>query len=272
MTCSQPYLIQDTGETVACGKCHHCRKQYVNKWAFRIEKAMQSHDFIDCYFVTLTYDSEHVPGDYSLQYEHIKLWLKRLRYYTNERLKKLLGKGWHKPKITYYAAGEKGARFGRPHWHVILMGAAIRDIQDSWQMGRVDIRPLRDGAIQYALKYVYDNPKKASNQLIRGMSKGIGLEWLNRSLRAMANKPEQYLILKKPDGKLVSIPRYYKEKAIQAGAWEKEEIALLVAEKLRDQEPDYDRALRAEAMKAKVQKLNSYYYQKSIQNETDENG
>lgn len=66
-------------------------------------------------FITLTYDNEHCPKDYSLNYEDFQLFMKRLR-------KRYTGK-----TIRFYMAGEYGESFDRPHFHACIFGHDFED-------------------------------------------------------------------------------------------------------------------------------------------------
>jgi hypothetical protein len=63
-------------------------------------------------FITLTYSDEHLPPNGSLCYEHVTLFLKKLR--------KLLDQS--DTKIKYYYVGEYGENLSRPHYHIVLFG------------------------------------------------------------------------------------------------------------------------------------------------------
>lgn len=59
-------------------------------------------------FITLTYDDEHLPEDYSVDVEHWKLFRKRLR----ERI----------GPFRFYLCGEYGEKNLRPHYHACIFG------------------------------------------------------------------------------------------------------------------------------------------------------
>ena len=44
---------------VPCGKCPDCVKKRTSQWSFRLRK--QAEVSTSAYFITLTYDTEHVP-------------------------------------------------------------------------------------------------------------------------------------------------------------------------------------------------------------------
>lgn len=66
-------------------------------------------------FVTLTYDEEHAPEDFSVSLEHHQLFMKRLR-------RKF------KSKITFVMAAEYGGKLLRPHYHYALMNMLLTDL------------------------------------------------------------------------------------------------------------------------------------------------
>lgn len=97
-------------------------------------------------FVTLTYDSEHVPvidGVPKLQKRDAQLWLKRLR--------KLFEVG----RLRYYLCGEYGTKTRRPHYHAILFGVSPEELDPEWVLWNgqsgpsTNIRPARLDTILY---------------------------------------------------------------------------------------------------------------------------
>ena len=114
--------------TVPCGKCIGCRLDYSRQWANRCMLEMQYHD--EAWFVTLTYDQAHVPLSWyddpntgeafqamTLRKRDFQLFMKRLR------------KAYEPQKIRYFAAGEYGDKKLRPHYHAILFGLHLDDLE-----------------------------------------------------------------------------------------------------------------------------------------------
>jgi hypothetical protein len=114
---------------VPCGRCAGCRLEYSRVWADRCMAEATLHE--TSWFVTLTYNEEHVPysekvidlGTGELIYKtlckrDVQLFMKRLRknYQFNN-------------KIRFYLAGEYGSDTARPHYHAILFGLKLPDIQ-----------------------------------------------------------------------------------------------------------------------------------------------
>lgn len=116
------------GELIKCGKCEGCRIDKSREWANRLllEKEYYSDD--QCWFVTLTYDEEHVPRSMygsletgeatpvlTLDKRDLQLFMKRLRKNS-------------KSQIRFFGCGEYGPQTMRPHYHVILFGLQLGDL------------------------------------------------------------------------------------------------------------------------------------------------
>ena len=101
--------------TVPCGQCVGCRLEYSRQWANRCMLELQYHD--SSFFVTLTYDDEHVPRSLTLCKRDFQLFMKRLR------------KAFPKDKIRFFMAGEYGTNTFRPHYHAIIFGLHLSDIR-----------------------------------------------------------------------------------------------------------------------------------------------
>ncbi|UPW41946.1 replication initiator protein [Dipodfec virus RodF1_63] len=114
---------------IPCGKCIGCRLAYSRQWADRCMIELGYH--ADSWFVTLTYDDDHLPlaesidedtGEYintaTLKKRDIQLFFKRLRKnykYDNP--------------LRYYCAGEYGSQTYRPHYHAIIFGLKLDDLR-----------------------------------------------------------------------------------------------------------------------------------------------
>lgn len=112
---------------IPCGKCVGCRLDYSRQWADRCMIELQNHS--ESWFVTLTYDDDHLPlNDYvdpdgvihgkpTLRKRDVQLFLKRLRKnykYDNH--------------IKYFCCGEYGGQTLRPHYHMIIFGLHLDDL------------------------------------------------------------------------------------------------------------------------------------------------
>lgn len=214
MSCLNPFKLK-TGEQVPCCKCLTCLKRRASAWSFRLmnesKKTMSSH------FITLTYDTKHVPitpkGYMSLDHgksAHLVLFFKRLR-------KSCMYPG--RASIKYFAVGEYGGKTKRPHYHVLLFNAPIEEIQKAWHYGEVHYGKVSGASIGYCLKYML---KKGQIPAHRNddrqpeyarMSKGIGLAYLTDKIKRWHKADlENRMYVPLEDGKKASMPRYYKDK------------------------------------------------------------
>lgn len=113
--------------SLPCGQCVGCRLQRSRVWANRCMMELLYHD--SAYFVTLTYDDDHVPVSHyadpatgeifdslTLSKRDLQLFMKRLRrHFSND-------------KIRFFACGEYGGKTFRPHYHLILFGLHLNDL------------------------------------------------------------------------------------------------------------------------------------------------
>lgn len=117
---------------IPCGKCPECRLAYAKQWATRCIIEMQDHE--STLFLTLTYDDEHVPmsayGDPDTGEARQCMTLKKTDW---QKFMKRLRSRWefdgHKNKLRFLAAGEYGARTMRPHYHAIIFGLSLTDLE-----------------------------------------------------------------------------------------------------------------------------------------------
>lgn len=116
-------IIQDL--MMPCGQCLGCKQTRIRSWALRCmhEARMWEHN----YFVTLTYNDEHLPHDNSLDYGEFQAFMKKVRHWFGifDWKKK---KQWPKTKVRFFMCGEYG-EIGRPHYHVLLYNAPIPDLK-----------------------------------------------------------------------------------------------------------------------------------------------
>ena len=126
------FLNAETGEAVEanlsdfvlvpCGQCIGCRVARSRTWANRLMMERAGYPDDQVWFLTLTYDQDHIPLNSSgtaqtLVPRDLQLFLKRLRDAAGI------------PGIRFYAAGEYGSRTFRPHYHMILYGLPADKLQ-----------------------------------------------------------------------------------------------------------------------------------------------
>lgn len=233
--CYSKIYLKDLDISVPCGKCPPCTAKIVSQWSFRL---MQEEKVCDsCVFLTLTYDTKHVPitkkGFMSLhkpdwEYRiakkgkrkgeivrsqvdcHLQQFFKRLR-------KSQFGN--KAGNIKYFAVGEYGSKYMRPHYHAIIFNAKLELLQDAWQYGELYYgMNVSEAAVGYTLKYMSKPSKiplhKNDDRVkeFRLMSKGLGEAYINQKTIQYHNDHYEHMHLTLPDGKKIGMPRYYKQK------------------------------------------------------------
>lgn len=106
-----------------CGQCIGCRLERSRVWAMRCVHEASLYD--SSVFVTLTYDDDNLDRRMSLDFDDLKSFFHRLRYYV--------------PGFRYYACGEYGDVTARPHFHVLFFNFFLED--------REVYRRTRDGVL-----------------------------------------------------------------------------------------------------------------------------
>lgn len=186
-------------EMIPCGKCWACQLNYSAEWATRIVHECEQDDHN--YFITLTYDDEHVPispttGQLSLNPDDVTAFIKALRKPFERRGIK---------GIKYFYAGEYGETTKRPHYHMILMHCPLdinqfygthidaqwkehwksKEIEKYWPHGMIDIAAVEWSSAAYVARYctkkIFTKPEEYQeaeiNQEFVRMSQGIGFKY-----------------------------------------------------------------------------------------------
>lgn len=174
-----PYTDYQTGEliepiSIPCGKCIGCRLDYSRAWADRCVLESLDKDPDTCWFLTLTYDDNHIvtdkrslltdKGTLTLYPKDVQDFIKRLREHWSRI--------YNVDNIRFYLAGEYGSTSGRPHYHMIVYNLPIFDlkfyrsnldgdslfnsdeIEDIWNNGFVVIGRLEWKTAAYTARYV----------------------------------------------------------------------------------------------------------------------
>lgn len=248
MSCKTPYLAKDGNKNIIpvdCGKCPWCLKARASQWSFRLmehEKVCET-----AYFLTLTYDTDHVHitprGFMGLCLADLQRYWKRVRkaheslYNADER------------PIRYYAVGEYGGKKFRPHFHAIVFNLdlslmfpdkqlmAWRFLESprekgmfnmnciQWDKGFVSVGLVSGASIGYCMKYA-QKPKRipmhVNDDRVREfstMSQGIGLNYITNAIKQYHNnKLEERFCCTTIDGKKIKMPRYYKNRIYDSEA------------------------------------------------------
>lgn len=125
-----------------CNQCIGCRLDASREWASRCELEYKAYEELygrdaahwSCWFVTLTYDDDHLPIGTALEptavIQDISDFMKNLRVYAERDGKVLDGFSenvvidpeYLPTGLRFYATSDYGAKYKRPHYHMILFG------------------------------------------------------------------------------------------------------------------------------------------------------
>lgn len=208
MNCLRPYQLNhhlyDYYTFVPCGKCVMCKRERQKDWVTRLMNELTTNKGYS-WFITLTYNDEHLPDRGELCHRDVQLYLKRVRKLSGD-------------KIKYFLCGEYCPTSYRPHYHLILFHQRIDTydiLRKEWiDKGFVNFGTVGIKSCRYVLKYI-DKQMELKwfyemNNLTppyQRMSKGIGEEYLKKYEDSMY---KGYIIV---DGKKRRIPRYYIKKS-----------------------------------------------------------
>lgn len=183
-------------------------------------------------FITLTYDNEHLPEDYSVSIREWQLFLKRLRDLISPI------------KIRFFACGEYGSINLRPHYHALIFGYAFPDrefhstakggsrqftsaiLQKAWPYGRALIGDVTVQSAAYVAGYcmgkMYGDDDLAKRHYLRthpisgvtvtvqpefqlqSRRPGIGATWFEKFRNDCF--PSDFVVI---DGRQRRVPNYY---------------------------------------------------------------
>lgn len=214
MTCDSPFYVMPKAGTekvpVPCGRCPVCKRKRASSWAFRLRQHERK---CPAHFVTLTYDTDHLPisphGFPTLCKRDVQLFYKRLR------------KLCPGSTIKYYTVGEYGTNNVRPHYHAILFGCSDPNfIEDAWGLGSIHVGTVTGASIEYTLKYISKPPNSKIGRFERDdrvrefslMSKGLGLDFLSDATIKFHNARIDQLYITDVGGIKLPMPRYYRDK------------------------------------------------------------
>lgn len=198
MQCTSPCWLPDQNRYVPCGNCRACRIARSSEWTLRMLNELTY--WKQAVFATLTYSEN--PG--TLIKSDLQKFIKRLRKDLDDPIK-------------YYAVGEYGEKYGRPHYHAIMFGVPFDQelFEKNWKLGYVKLGTVTQDSIRYTADYVQ---KKLNGKLAKEvygerlppfsvMSKGLGLKFaVEHSDRLREDLYIQYKGVKR------GLPRYYIEK------------------------------------------------------------
>lgn len=241
MKCVSPVILKNQSARllrtieVPCGKCVPCLEQRRAQWSIRLREELKNS--VSSLWLTLTYSEENLPfseetGEPTLSKRDLQLFLKRLRKYLDKgRIiydfeNKPIKSSKNSQKIRYFACGEYGSKFDRPHYHIMLFNVDVKNeylVNLAWSVkkeklltpiGRVDFGSVTDASIHYTAGYIlqqYESDFEGRQKPFILHSIGIGkdyftdekISWHKNSLNTCYNTREGYKF---------PLPRYYQEK------------------------------------------------------------
>jgi hypothetical protein len=205
-----------------CGQCIGCRLEHSRQWALRCEHEASLHD--DNMFLTLTYDDEYLPKYKNLIKSDIQKFIKNLRYLVeNSKNSGILEEKGGKTERTfkYYYCGEYGDETERPHYHALIFGFRVDDLETykrtfngdilynseklnkCWKRGNVIIGHLTFESAAYTARYCL---KKIGGKKRDEIDENTGLRHYEivdpETAEIIEKQPEfAHMSLKRPIGK-----------------------------------------------------------------------
>lgn len=220
---------------IPCGKCIGCRLDYSRRWADRCMLENLYHE--SSYFLTLTYDEEHVPHSYYVDddtgeyFENLTLRKRDLQLF-HKRLRERLDF-----PIRFYACGEYGSNTFRPHYHSIEYGLRLPDLKyysrsklgytyytseflnSVWQNGFVVVGEVTWETCAYTARYImkkhlgkdadyYSKFGLEPEFTLMSRRPGIAHEYYVEHKHELIDGKEIYIATEKGGKKLLT-PKYY---------------------------------------------------------------
>lgn len=243
-----PYVDKVTGEWIEpidlpCGKCLGCRLEYSRQWANRCVLESILHPKGCNWFLTLTIDDDHLEdyvttkGFATVKTDDITKFMKNLRRHWEFHHGVTEG-------IRFFGASEYGDKSMRPHYHILVFGCPLfdleyyksnkqgdtlyrsRELDSVWKKGFVTVGEFNWNTAAYTARYVM---KKAQNVDINQgfyealdiepektrMSRrpGIAQPFFERNIKEIYQLDE-IVLPALPGGKLnvISPPKYFDKK------------------------------------------------------------
>lgn len=197
--------------TFSCGKCLACCAKKQREWIFRIGEELKANNG-SASFVTLTYEDSNLKlhkGVPVLEKPELQKFLKRLRRYCEPNL------------IRYFAIGEYGDIFQRPHYHLIIFNLDVNEenyqlLKKAWNKGFVSISNVNPNRISYVTKYMFKFLREPNEDFpefrLSSKNPGIGLQYVQDPAVQHWHLTGLRTKIVQPGGYQIPLPRYFKEK------------------------------------------------------------
>lgn len=216
---------------IPCGHCVECRLKRSRQWADRCMLEMKYHENDTCWFITLTYDDDHIataapPFAGTLVKDDLTRFWKRLRDHLSRKAPAM--------SLKYLACGEYGPTTLRPHYHAIVFDLPIYDLRFQqksktgyplytsqelnkiWKNGFVVISPVTWETAAYVARYTlkkafYDKEDFDVYGLepeFIVMSQGIGKEYFSEH-KDQIYETDELIVSTEKGGKRGKPPKYF---------------------------------------------------------------
>lgn len=192
------HIFLDDPTDIPCGSCVGCRLDLAKEW--KVRNCLEAAFHQEKYFITLTYDDEHLPinenGEPYLEYDHMQRFFKRLRKVVSFR---------------YFGIGEYGDLQHRPHWHLLFYGHldgfklyapnqfTSELLSKEWFYGKHIVEQVTPGSVSYVSGYCekkqidpdgYEFPVKPFRFMSR--KPGIGMAYLEEHKQSVEDTKKVY--------------------------------------------------------------------------------
>lgn len=219
--------------TIPCGRCLGCLIDKREMWEERANYEYKTK--LVGAFITLTYSNESLidcliidnqgQQQFTLKKEHLRKYIRNIR----EAIKDQEETALTQHKFSYIACGEYGEsnkELPRPHLHIIIFGldwyANKKTLEDAWEYGITDIRPILRGGIRYVLKYmdkqlntdeIFEKyGRKCLQEPFKTQSKSFGENLYKEKLMSGEANANNWYTYKGYHNKPMKIPEHYIDK------------------------------------------------------------
>lgn len=252
--CLKPLHLVDeeTGRTriVPCGKCNACLVRARAEWVLRLRE--EDRLAASSYFLTLTYDNEHLPiGEYFDPETGVCIYngyvCKEDVVKFNKRFRKYLENHFG-VSIRFYLISEYGPETLRPHYHGLYFFDQVLSAEDvhtaavaAWpfcEPRRLTVGTITDERIKYVTEYCLTKngiPEYLEpNFRLMSRNPGLGKGYVDR-MKAWHLADTSRFYAPQPGGRdHCNLPRYYRDKIYPKDVRE-ERAADIEAQKLQEE-------------------------------------
>lgn len=220
MACLTPFYIDVTDRItglvskvlVPCGKCEGCLKKKQSDWISRLY--VESLMSLSSFFVTLTYDENHLPFPEGVNVKDVQLFMRRFKKKSPYKFK-------------YFVVSEYGSISSRPHYHILFFFrdrydwiTLSYDLADCWKLGQHKIGTVDIASIRYCAKYCLksrvDSRHLYKNKTFSLVSKANRWDKMNSIGSDLFSELKKYsdreIFEVVSYDRCVAMPRYYRDK------------------------------------------------------------